>query len=728
MQVVLRTGFECAVEGTGLVGPDYRAVSCSFAEEGQAPWSWIGAYPLQLFNIHADLTGIQAKNPLDEDWNKVLEYGEKVRSLTYTERANNVAASIFPILEEFRPRLYILPHLQQLIWRAETPAGLARCSMFLNPELQELVLEIGPNFKQLDGFLQDVANRTKLTSFSISSPTSLPDNFTDLLAHQDALEKLVLVAPGALSPEVGRWASSLPKLHTLQLDLTGRSVIAIEGFFDDIPTADGYATPSVDGSSDSGVFSEEDLEIDFTEIKKSSLRLTGDLRSRSAFAHLNQLQLTGEVANIAVFLRHLTTSSLAQLDLVIEDPPDKVDWQDLSVVISERFGQTLQSFRVTATSSSRFSDLVRSTSRAEAPSRHLTFEHFTAMPRLVRLEIDLPESIIFHNADLSHLARICHNLESLKLCPLARFPTATAPPWLTLEGIAPLTTHCKRLHTLAVVLNAKSGTEKTLNSRQASSRSLMRLHVGHSWISDPLHVTILLSHLAPHLDLLKFFHEKNRPGFVEANARAWTTVSEYLPHLQDMRLVERQPIPAPVIVAPSTSEKSIDATPTTVDQSVDASPTMVDSSIQSSPVLISQMVEAKPQFSSVLVEAVPLMSEQSVGTETESEPESLIVESEVEFEEGTMIKTNSNDIVETLERSNGMAGDEPSYFIVLPSMVSSFVSSACKTIFFIPLYIPSRILDMSLAALHARRTEFMEEKGQHNEKTPDLSNISPVCL
>ena len=738
-----------------------------------------------------------------------MEYGEKVRSLTYTERANNVAASVFPIIEQFRPRSYILPHLQQLTWRAETPAGLARASLFLNPELQELNLEIGPNFKQLSAFLQDVAKRTKLTSFSITSPTGLPDTFTELLAPHDALEKLVLVAPGALSPEVGQWASSLDKLHTLQLDLTGRSVIAVEGFFDDIPAKNGWDTPSEDGSSDSGVFSEEDLDIDFTEIRKSSLKLTGNLRTRSAFAHLRQLQLTGDVANIAVFLRHLTTDTLTQLDLVIEDPPERVEWQDLSVVISERFGQTLQSFRVTATNSSRFADLVRSTSRADAPTtaRHLTFEHFTAMPRLVRLEVDLPESIIFHNADLSHLSRICKNIESLKLCPTARFPSATTPPWLTMEGIAPLAANCKRLHTLAVVLNAKPGTSKVLTARHVSSRSLMRLHVGHSWIGDPLQVAILLSHLAPHLDLLKFFHEKNRPGFVEANARAWTMVSEYLPHLQNVRLMERQ-LPRHVVIAPVTCEQSVDARPMTAQCGIDAIPSTSDMSIQSSPVLVSRETEVRPELSSIAIEASPpLRVEMSVGTETQTEDEddasssestvepeeedasskslivllepgelesssqpfvallepeeessgkSLAVQLEPEEEdsiaspvspeeedtiesplslEDAMITMNVPDIIESSPNEKDNMQQRASYFIVIPSVVSTFVSSACKTIFFIPLYIPSRIYNMSYAALYAKQVEAMEEKGLIDEKisektseTSESLNISPVCL
>jgi hypothetical protein len=646
-----------------------------------------------------------------------------VRSITYTERANNIAASIFPIIDEYRPQTYILPHLRQLTWRAETAAGLSRCSMFLNPDLQDLILEIGTNFKQLDTFLKDMSNRTHLLSFSFSSPTSLPDSFTELLRKQDGLEKLVLVAPGALSPQVGKWASSLPKLQSMQLDLTGRSVIAVEGFFDDIPSGPGSAMPSDDGSSDSGVFSEEDAEIDFTEIKKSSLRLTGDWPSKAAFSHLRQLQLSGEAANISVFLKHLT-SSLTQLDLVIEDPPDKMDWQDLSVVMCERFGKTLQSLRITATSSSRFSDLIRSTSRAEPPTSQLSLEHFTIIPNLIRLEIELPESIIFHNSDLAHLAKACPNLELLKLCPVARFPSGSSPPYLTLQGIHPLTTHCKRLHTLALVLNAKAGTENILTSRQVSSRSLLRLHLGHSWIGDPLHVTILLSHLAPYLDNLKWFHEKNRPGFVEANARAWTTVSEYLPHLQNVRLVERQPIPQATIVPPATLEKSVDATPTIVDQEVDARPSTAESGIQSSPSLVSIMIEAKPDLHSVMVEAAPSIKEQSVATEVE--PESAGIESE------------GKETMEPLEYENPTSDGEQGYFVALPSIVSGMVSSACRSLIFFPLYIPCRILDMSIAAYHARmrttdgKAIDTEKPSRSNTESStssaELLDISPVCF
>ncbi|KAI9571737.1 hypothetical protein HD554DRAFT_2016405 [Boletus coccyginus] len=449
-----------------------------------------------------------AKAPNAEDWDRVLAYGERVRRVAYIESSPSVSPSIFAVIAENRPVPYILPHLQTLIWRVDTAAGLEHSTFFLNPELQSLILEVGTRILQLGAYLVNICSHIQLTAFSFISPTSLPETFTDLVRSQNTLERLALIAPGALSSQVGQWAASLPALHTLELDLTGRSIIAVEGFFDDIVSS-GMETPS-DASSAGGVFT--------------------DLRS---------LQLTGEVANIAIFLKHIT-SELTSLELVIEDPPDMADWQDLSVLVCERFSQTLLSLQVGATGASRFTELVRATSLAAAdrPSRHLPLQHLSSFPSLIRLEIDIPESTLFFNNDLRHIAKACPNIETLRLCPMARFSGSSGPK-LTLEGVAILTQNCKRLQNLALVLDARPGSAETLRAVETSSWSLLRLNVGHSNANDPLHTAILLSHLAPHLESLKWFHEKNRPGYVEANAQGWRKVSDWLPYLQGVRLMER---------------------------------------------------------------------------------------------------------------------------------------------------------------------------------------------
>lgn len=658
--------------------------------------------------------------PLDEDWSRILSYGERVQRIAYDESANNLASSIFPIFEEYRPRPYILPHLLHLTWKAETPAGLDRCSLFLSPELQSFILEVGARFPGLNTFLATLSSRTRLTTFSFTSPTTLPDAFTELLLPQDALEKLVLVAPGALSPGVGRWIASLKKLQTLQMDLTGRSIIAVEGFFDELAPRSGDSTPSSVGSTDSGVFSGD--EPDFSDIRKSAMRLTGDLRSKGSFSQLRQLQLTGEASNMAVFLKHLA-SPLTQLDLVIEDPPDNADWQDLSVLFCERYGSSLQSLRITATGSSRFSELVRSTSRAEPPSNNLSLQHLSNLSNLTYLSIDLPESVIFHSADIAKVAEACPNLEIFRLCPMARFPNTSGPPKLTLDALAPLMSNCQRLHTLAVVVNAKRGSNEILASRSSSSRSLLRLHVGHSWINDPLQVTILLSHFAPYLETLKWFHEKNRPGFIEANAAGWQKVSDSLPHLQNVRLTERKnAVPKNVYVKPLTSDKGVSATVMTVDRGVHVRPRTVDSATQFSPVLVSRMVQAKTETKSVSVSARP--STASVAVHAVKLVHSQYVDARpltASMSVDATTATLSKSVEASFEpMGNGTASPEHSFIpqqYILPSIFGLF-SLAFKLFISYPLYIPSRIIELSLEKFHATQPE----NGEQSEKNAPSSS------
>ncbi|KII94178.1 hypothetical protein PLICRDRAFT_100523 [Plicaturopsis crispa FD-325 SS-3] len=676
----------------------------------------IGLFPAHLLKKARKPSLGLVKTPSTGDWKRVLEYGERVRSITYHESANNVPPSIFTVFEEHKPQEFILPNLLRLVWRAETPDGLDRSSLFLSPELQSLDLEVGTRFPQLHLFLAEMSRRTRLTEFSFNSPTNLPDSFTELLAKQTDLQKVTLVAPGALAPGIGKWVAGLPKLRALELDLTGRSVIAVEGFFDDIRSSrSGSSTPS----SDSGVFSGD--EIDFSDIRKSSLRLTGDLSvARGAFRGLQGLHLTGEAGNIATFLKHLT-SPLTSLELVIEDPPDKADWTDLSTMISDKFGETLRSLRLTATGSSRFSELVRSTSRLETPPKHLPLTKLAGMYRLGRLEIDLPESFIFHNADLKHLARECPNIEVLKLCPLARF---TSAPFITLEGLAPLTSSCRRLHTLGIVVNADGGREEVLADRRVISRSLLRLHVGHSWISSPLQVAILLSHLAPSLETLKWFHEKNRPGFIEARAQAWQAVSDILPHLQSVRLLERRAAveailaaaaaaaasrsAGPAYVAPETVDKEVDATVVTSSQAVSATPLISEHSVQCSPEFVSEMIDATPLIFSVSIDATPDVADaSSSASPTISEKEIDATPLTVSTEVGAVASTKSKS-TETLLLSpvHGprVEGTKWTSYMVIPSFFA-LILLACRVFVLYPFYIPLRIIDASLSSLHARREE-----------------------
>jgi hypothetical protein len=546
----------------------------------------------------------------------------------YNESHYNISPAVFPIIDEHRPQLYILPNLHTLVWRCETQAGLDRSLLFLNPQLEQFTLDIGMRLPNLEAFIEELPKRVKLTSFAISSITPLPANFTAAMQDQHSIENLSLNIPGALSPDMGWWASSLPKLHSLNLNLTARSTSAIESFFAQTDLRSGYSTPSSVGGTDSGVFSGgEDTDLlDFRkDLRKSALRLTGDYpasipcRPSGAFPLLRDIQLSGDVGAIATFLKHIR-SEVTVLDLKIDDPPQPLDWQELCTVLYERFSTSLQTLRIAAANTSR-PESVRVTSRGEVniSIKHLSLRDFPALPRLEKLDIDLPQSVLFEDADVARVAIACPALRVLRLSPSARFPIPFGPPRLTLEGLAELMRGCAYLHTLAVVFCALPGSERILGSRDYSSESLLKLNVGHSWTKDPLQTAILLSHLAPRLTQLKFFHDASRVGYIAAHANAWQQAAAFLPHLQRLRAAERhasqqalngvlralaQPpsshasdaVYAPKLgsimedeLGPETEDESSDeeslivVAPQKIDQAVDATPRLVDTAVGISP-------------------------------------------------------------------------------------------------------------------------------------------------
>ena len=367
--------------------------------------------------------------PVDADWKDLLAYADRVRKITYEEGAHNVPTSIFPVFESRSPRQWLLPNLTHLVWRCDTPAGLDRGKIFLNTSLQSLTLEVGHKFSNLSDFLAVLSTRTRLSSFSLASLGSLPEDFSKIMIQQDLLEKVSIVAPGALDAKVGKWVSELAELRSLKLDLSGQSMSNVEGFFDEIAPGSGWSTPDSEGSRDSGVFS----ELDFTEIKKSTaFSRTGGDTKRGACPQLRQLHLTGQTGNIVTFLKQLA-GHIHTLELAIEDPPEDHDWQDLCAVICDKLSGSLKSLRILSAVPLKQMDLPRSPGRFQDPTaRRLPLCYFTSLPRLAVFEIDLPESFVFENSDIAHLATICPVIEELKLCPQARWPPNLSPPSITL--------------------------------------------------------------------------------------------------------------------------------------------------------------------------------------------------------------------------------------------------------------------------------------------------------
>lgn len=145
-------------------------------------------------------------------------------------------------------------------------------------------------------------------------------------------------------------------------------------------------------------------------------------------------------------------------------------------------------------------------------------------------------------------------------------------------------------------------------------QALVRLNVGHSWVRSPLETAILISHIAPHLESLKWFTPASRPGVVETHAANWQKVNDFLPPMQRMRLIERSLLPKPVVLPPPPKkDKQIDATPWTVSRAVLVKPPYVDSSSQvTPPAMVDVEIECFPEVASVEIDATPAYAEQEV--------------------------------------------------------------------------------------------------------------------
>ena len=162
-------------------------------------------------------------------------------------------------------------------------------------------------------------------------------------------------------------------------------------------------------------------------------------------------------------------------------------------------------------------------------------------------------------------------------------------------------------------MTAKAGSDEILCTRSVSSGSLYRLHVGHSHLKDSLQVAILLSHLAPHIDNLKWLNERGpRANTLNMNADGWHKVCEFLPHLQAIRLAEKKMSVAEIVAPPQMSEKGVDATVLTIDTGVQALVETTECSVQFSPVVVDQGISAVPGVHEMSIDARPIFSEAGV--------------------------------------------------------------------------------------------------------------------
>jgi len=132
-------------------------------------------------------------------------------------------------------------------------------------------------------------------------------------------------------------------------------------------------------------------------------------------------------------------------------------------------------------------------------------------------------------------------------------------------------------------------------------------------MKDSLQVAILLSHLAPYIDNLKWLNERGpRSNTLNMNADGWHKVCKYLPHLQAIRVAEKRTSAIKIVVPPQMSEKSVDATTLSIDTGVQAVVQTTEFLAQFSPVLVHQEISAVPGVSKMSIDTRPIFLEAGV--------------------------------------------------------------------------------------------------------------------
>ncbi|KAH8835788.1 hypothetical protein DL96DRAFT_88415 [Flagelloscypha sp. PMI_526] len=480
-----------------------RFCRCSPASYSRGPRSLVWDWSVYFFHIMVDYcTNKWLTCRLRIRKIRIGRLSSSTTSVSKLSSTTSVWATfsptIFPILEAYNAKEngYLFPNLRSLTLDVSSPAGMERCRLFLSPHLENLFLDLGPQCSQLGSVLLDMATKTKLKTFELRSPNTLPANFAELLRPQDELERISILAPGSITAAMGGWLSTLAQLKSLELDLSknGGPKVDITGFHGKENGHARSSTPMSAGSRDSGVFSGDDM--DFIEDHKKRRVSVGNGRvaavKRAPFRALEQLVLSGNAVPVSMFLDGFSCD-LMHLDLSIEDPPLEDNWRRLANQICLSFAESLKSLRIKPIQNSKLVEMVKTSTRGtnSPPLRHLSLLPLHDLHSLTRLELDLSESVYFTTQDMEHLALACPNVEELRLLPFAKYPVTSGPPRLTLEALIPLIQGCQRLHSLTAVVNAKSGDLEVLMSSESSTFVLRNLHLGHSWIREHLQVAII---------------------------------------------------------------------------------------------------------------------------------------------------------------------------------------------------------------------------------------------
>ncbi|KAJ7495486.1 hypothetical protein FB451DRAFT_1478335 [Mycena latifolia] len=420
---------------------------------------------------------------LRTDWERPLLYMHRVRSISLSDSSFSSSSELSQVFEIIRlslPTQQLFPFLRRLAWVFNKPSSFSHASLFFGPRLTHVVL----------ARLKSIADLTLLSALAIKCP---------LLRDVKLVQTEICDA--SQFQTVSSFVGGLTYLQILDLDHLNQSA------FDHIALL-------------------PDLRI---------LKLGAPLRVNSAiptpirlFVALQHLELRSAPSDcVLAFVCTMSHSPLASLLIDVSPPPDVAStaeiYSSLETHLPPAFLEHLSISSMPASSpmwihqqALRMEDL--------CPLFHFS--------NLTQVTLQPPASFNIDDDDVSELADAWPCLEELSLGPVHPLRT-------TLRSLLSLATHCPRLRTLALSLDAS--VVPTLDQDapvRVVQASLTEWEVADSIIASALPVAAFLSSVFPALDAVcadMQDTDSHEDGVADALKELWAEVDEALPVCHAMR-------------------------------------------------------------------------------------------------------------------------------------------------------------------------------------------------
>lgn len=470
-------------------------------------------YVLQKPDDYGEYTFVRF--PESGDWKRFEKYSRRVRCLLYNaaDAEHPLHHSVFDDIARTRTSLNIFPNTHTLGWNAPLPL----CVMFMHSNVKRVILHLPDRLRDVSPapFFQDITTRMpNITQLDLRMDIPMHSIEADAIGLFLGLPKLTNI--------------TLPRYHFTTKVAEELSRLENLGIVE-------YQYYASQGRGD---------PID-TVIFNPSL-------SEGAFPSLWDLSMTANFVDVTRFInKPFAPKSITMLYIGSQTLETPADIFSLLSAIAANF-QLLKSLGLVST----INPSIIPTDLAQPPKADGigidTLKPLFQCSDLHALELIHQYPLDLQQEDMELIATKWPLLETLLL---NNEPVYSNQSNLTLRALLPFARHCPKLRELGLFIHATTADLPSTSSFGSSSsddrlpfRSLRRLSVGISIISEEGPVALFLSHICPlgcKLEIGVTWDEWISVGeeteeAVERRCGKWNKVAELLPLLTRLRMEERE--------------------------------------------------------------------------------------------------------------------------------------------------------------------------------------------